>query len=111
MGKAISNLAQFEIIGRDCCNNPTKFEIWGIADLTGAETQSPGNSPGWTAESRGRGWTLLKTVERTDDGSAPFKVSLPAGLPAIRYIRIRVLQVASGDAYYSNISEISFWNR
>ncbi|SES01390.1 DUF4998 domain-containing protein [Pedobacter rhizosphaerae] len=111
MGKTISNLAQFEIIGRDCCNNPTKFEIWGIADLTGAETQSPGNSPGWTAESRGRGWTLLKTVERTDDGSAPFKVILPAGLPAMRYIRIRVLQVASGDAYYSNISEISFWNR
>ncbi len=111
MGKAIANLAQFEIIGRDCCNNPTKFEIWGIGDITGAETQSPGNSAGWTAESRGRGWTLLKTVERSDDGSAPFKVSLPEGLPAMRYIRIRVIEVASGDAYYSNISEISFWNK
>ncbi|WP_431294565.1 DUF4998 domain-containing protein [Pedobacter sp. P26] len=111
MGKAIANLAQFEIIGRDCCNNPTKFEIWGIADLTGAETQSPGNSAGWTAESKGRGWTLIKTVERSDDGSAPFKVALPDGLPAMRYIRIRVIEVASGDAYYSNISEISFWNK
>jgi hypothetical protein len=111
MGKPISNLAQFEIIGRDCCNNPTKFEIWGIADLTGAETQSPGNSPGWVAESKGRGWTLLKTVERTDDGSAPLKVALPAGLPAVRYIRIRVIEVASGDAYYSNISEVSFWSK
>jgi hypothetical protein len=111
MGKPVSNLAQFEIIGRDCCNNPTKFEIWGIADLTGAETQSPGNSAGWTAESKGRGWTLLKTVERSDDGSAPFKVSLPDGLPVVRYIRIRVIEVASGDAYYSNISEISFWNK
>ncbi len=111
MGKPIANLAQFEIIGRDCCNNPNKFEIWGIADLTGAETQSPANSPGWTAESNGRGWTLLKTVERTDDGSAPFKVSLPAGLPTVRYIRIRVISVASGDARYSNISEVSFWNK
>lgn len=111
MGKVVSNLAQFEIIGRDCCNNPTKFEIWGIADLTGAETQSPGNSPGWTAESNGRGWTLLKTVERTDDGSAPLKVAFPAGLPEVRYIRIRVIQVASGDSYYSNISELSFWSK
>ncbi|TCD25624.1 hypothetical protein EZ456_15310 [Pedobacter psychrodurus] len=111
MGKRVSNLAQFEIIGRECCNNPTQFEIWGIADLTGAETLSPGNSAGWTAESKGRGWTLLKTVERSDDGSAPFKVTLPEGLPAMRYIRIRVIKVASGNANYSNISEISFWNK
>jgi hypothetical protein len=111
MGKQVANLTQFEIIGRDCCNNPTKFEIWGIANLTGAETQSPGNSPGWTAESKGRGWTLLQTVERTDDGSAPFKVTFPDGLPTVRYIRIRVIEVASGDASYSNISEVSFWNK
>lgn len=111
MGKPVSNLTQFEIIGRDCCNNPTKFEIWGISDLTGAETQSPANSPGWTAESNGRGWKLLKTVERSDNGAAPFKVAMPDGLPAVRYIRIRVISVASGDANYSNISEISFWNK
>ncbi|MCX2476848.1 DUF4998 domain-containing protein [Pedobacter sp. MC2016-05] len=111
MGKQVANLAQFEIIGRDCCNNPTKFEIWGIADLTGAQTQSPADSPGWTAESNGRGWKLLKTVERSDDGSAPFKVAFPDGLPTVRYIRIRVISVASGDAYYSNISEVSFWNK
>lgn len=111
MGKSVTHLSQFEIIGRKCCNNPTKFEIWGISDLTGAETQSPGNSPGWTAESKGRGWTLLATVERNDDGSAPMKVSLPAGLPPVRFIRIRVLEVASGDAFYSNISEVSFWTK
>lgn len=111
MGKQVANLAQFEIIGRVDYNNPTKFEIWGISDLTGAETQSPSNSPGWTAESIGRGWKLLQTVERTDNGSAPFKVALPAGLPTVRYIRIRVLKVASGDKNYSNISEISFWNK
>jgi hypothetical protein len=111
LGKVYQNLSQFEIIGRDCCNNPVKFEIWGIADLTGATTNSPGNSAGWKAESLGRGWTLLKEVTRTDDGSAPFKVSFPDDLPAVRYIRIRVVSVASGDAYYSNISEISFWNK
>lgn len=111
MGKPIANLAQFEIIGRPSDHNPTKFEIWGIADLTGAETMSPGNSPGWTAESNGRGWKLLKTVERTDNGSAPYKVALPAGLPTVRYIRIRVIEVASKHPSYSNISEISFWNK
>ncbi|TDQ07339.1 DUF4998 domain-containing protein [Pedobacter metabolipauper] len=111
LGKVYSNMAQFEIIGRDCCNNPTKFEIWGIADLTGAVTGSPSNSPGWTAESLGRGWKLLKEVSRSDDGSAPFKVAFADGLPPVRYIRIRVLEVASGDSHYSNISEVTFWNK
>lgn len=111
MGKQVANLTQFEIIGRDCCNNPNKFEIWGIADLTGAETQSPGNSPGWTAESTGRVWKLLATVERGDDGSAPLKVALRDGLPTVRYIRIRVISVSSGNSSYSNISEVSFWNK
>jgi hypothetical protein len=111
LGKLYANLAQFEIIGRDCCNNPVKFEIWGIADLNGAATNSPSNSPGWKAESLGRGWTLLKEVSRSDDGSAPFKVKFTEGLPALRYIRIRVIEVASGDSYYSNISEVSFWNK
>jgi len=111
LGKVYANLSQFEIIGRDCCNNPIKFEIWGIADLTGAVTESPSNSPGWKAESLGRGWTLLKEVSRTDDGSAPFKVAFPDGLPPVRYIRMRIIDVASGDAYFSNISEVSFWNK
>ncbi|WP_316816537.1 DUF4998 domain-containing protein [Pedobacter nyackensis] len=109
MGKIYTGLAQFEIIGRDCCNNPTKFEIWGISSLAGAETQSPSNSAGWSQESVSKGWTLLKTVTRVDDGKAPFKVSFDENTTPVKYIRIRVLEVASGDKYFSNISEVSFW--
>lgn len=111
MGQSYAGLAQFEIIGRDCCNNPVRFEIWGINDLTNAATAAPGNNPGWKAEAEAKGWVLLKEVTRADDGVAPFKVTLPEDLPAVRYIRIRVLNVASNDANYSNISEITFWKK
>jgi hypothetical protein len=111
LGQQYSGLAQFEIIGRDCCNNPVKFEIWGISDLTNAVTLSPSNSAGWKAESLARGWKLLKEVTRSDNGQAPFKVTLDEVDGTIRYIRIRVLNVDSGDEYFSNISEVSFWRK
>lgn len=105
------NLTHVEITGRDCCNNPDKFEVWGIADITGAATTLPGNDAGWKAEAVAKGWVLLQEVTRTDDGIAPFKVGLQDGIPAVRYIRVRVLHVTSGDGNYSNISELSFWRR
>lgn len=111
LGQVYEGLAQFEIIGRDCCNNPVKFEIWGIDDLTDAATTTPSNAPGWKEESLAKGWTLLREVTRGDDGVSPFKVAFGEDAPAVRYIRIRVVAVASGDAYYSNISEITFWKR
>ncbi|WP_207534614.1 DUF4998 domain-containing protein [Desertivirga arenae] len=111
LGKPYANLSQFEIIGRDCCNNPTKFEIWGIADLTGAITTLSGNDEGWKQESQQKGWVLLKEVSRSDDGIGPYKVALGPNLPPVSYIRIRVLENASGDPNYSNISEITFWQK
>ena len=111
MGQLYSHLSHVEITGRDCCNNPDKFEIWGIADIAGAGTALPGNDPGWKAEAVAKGWTLLQEVTRTDDGISPFKFSLQDGIPAVRYIRVRVLHVTSGDGSYSNISELSFWAR
>lgn len=103
-------LTRFEEIGRTgcACHNPVKFEVWGIADITNAATTLPGNDAGWKAESIAKGWTLLKEVERSDDGMAPFKVNLLEGIPAVRYIRIRVTKTLD-DSIESHMSEISFW--
>jgi hypothetical protein len=111
MGQVYTNLSQIEETGRNCCHNPDDFEVWGIADLTGAQTTLPGNDPGWTAESIAKGWTLLKEVLRTDDGQAPFKVDLMSNPPPVRYIRIRIKHVTSNDGSYSNMSELTFWNK
>lgn len=111
MGQVYNNLSQIEETGRNCCHNPDNFEVWGIADITGAQTTLPGNDPGWKAESIAKGWTLLKEVTRTDNGQAPFKVDLMNNPPAVRYIRIRIKHVASNDGSYSNMSELTFWNK
>jgi hypothetical protein len=104
-------LSHIEVTGRNCCHNPIDFEVWGINDLNNAATALPGNDPGWKTEALSRGWKLLKEVHRSDDGSAPYKVAFGSKPPPVKYIRIRVLSVASGDANYSNLSEITFWNR
>jgi hypothetical protein len=106
----VYKLTHVEITGRDCCNNPDHFEVWGIADITNAATTLAGNDAGWKAEAQAKGWALLQEVTRTDDGKAPYKVSLQDGIPPVRYIRVRVLHVTSGDSHYSNISELSFWS-
>jgi hypothetical protein len=110
MGAVYKKLTSVEETGRDCCNNPDDFEIWGIADITNAATNLSPNDGGWEAEMQTKGWTLLKEVKRTDDGKAAFKVNFDSGLPPVRYIRIRVKHVTTGDSNYSNMSEITFWN-
>jgi len=107
---ALYQLTRFEEIGRtDCaCHNPVKFEIWGIADIANAATTLPGNDDGWKAQSIAKGWALLKEVERSDDGTAPFKVNLTEGIPPVRYIRIRVTKTRD-NSIESHMSEISFW--
>jgi hypothetical protein len=111
LGYVYENLTEFEETGRDCCNNPDHFEVWGIDDFAGAETTLPGNDAGWKDEAIARGWTLLKEVTRSDDGKAPFKVNLLEGAPPVRYIRIRVIHVTTGDSNYSNMSELTFWRK
>lgn len=108
---ALYQLTKFENIGRVNANpfhNPTKFEVWGIADASNAATTLPGNDPGWKAEALAKGWVLLKDIARTDNGTAPYKTDLLPGIPKVRYIRIRVLETIDHDQD-SHMSEISFW--
>ncbi|AXY73952.1 hypothetical protein D3H65_08130 [Paraflavitalea soli] len=108
---ALYQLTKFENIGRVNANpyhNPTKFEVWGIADITNAATTLPGSDPGWKDESLAKGWVLLKDIVRPDNGTAPYKTDLLPGIPKVRYIRIRVLETIDHDQD-SHMSEISFW--
>lgn len=109
MGRIYRHLTSIEEIGRNCCNNPDQFEVWGITDLTNAATALPSNDPGWKAEAIAKGWKLLKEVKRADDGVAPFKVDFDSNISPARYIRIRVLHNANGDNRNVNMSQISFW--
>ncbi len=110
MGKTYTNLAQIEEVGRDCCNNPDRFEVWGINDLTNATTTLRADNSGWKAEAIAKGWTLLKDVTRSDDGKNALKLDLIANPPPVRYIRIRILHTVTGSGY-SNMSELTFWNK
>ena len=108
MGKVYTNLAKVEEIGRNCCHNPVDFEIWGIADTTGAVSQLAGNDPGWKADVTAKGWTELKEVVRTDDGSAPFDATLIANPPPVRFIMVRIIQTADQSTYV-NMTQMTFW--
>ena len=111
MGKTYDNLSKIEETGRDQSHNPVDFEVWGTNDITNAATSLPGNDSGWPAEAKAKGWTLLKECVRTDNGNAPMLFDLNSNPPPVRYIRIRILKVADNDKSYSNMSEITLWNK
>ncbi|WP_316834858.1 DUF4998 domain-containing protein [Pedobacter nutrimenti] len=111
LGKVYDNLARIEETGRDCCNNPDDFEVWGIDDITNAATSLRATNSGWKDESIAKGWTLLKEVVRGDDGKNAVTADLDNNGKPIRYIRIRIKHVTTGDGNYSNMSEIRFWNK
>lgn len=111
LGKVYDNLARIEETGRDCCNNPDDFEVWGIEDITNAATSLRATNSGWKDESIAKGWTLLKEVVRGDDGKNAVTADLDNNGKPIRYIRIRIKHVTTGDGNYSNMSEIRFWNK
>lgn len=111
MGKVYNNLGMIEETGRDCCNNPDQFEVWGIADITNAVPEVDPRDGSWKAAMQAKGWTLLKDVVRTDDGVAAYKTPLVDNPPPIRYIRLRVLHNANGENSYVNMSELTFWNK
>ncbi len=108
MGAVYNNLGRVQEIGRDCCHNPVDFEVWGIADTTGAITNLPGNDPGWKNEAISKGWTLLREVIRPDDGIAPFTSDLNANPPPVRFVMVRVIKTAD-DPNAVNLSQITFW--
>ncbi len=111
LGKVYKGISAFEVAGRqDCaCHNPDKLEVWGIADIANAITTLPSDDPGWAQESVDKGWTLLTTVERNDDGIAPYRVEISPGKPPVRFIRLRILHVADDHTAESHLSEVSFW--
>lgn len=116
LGKVYDNLGRIEETGRyegsnDRYHNPLDFQVWGIADITNAATTLSSSDPGWEAEAKSKGWVLLKECLRSDDGQAPMKFDLISNPPPVRYIRIRVMKVYSGDSNYSNMSELTFWNK
>jgi hypothetical protein len=110
MGATYTNLGRIEETGRDCCNNPTKFEVWGTNDIANGVTTLRADNSGWKAEAIAKGWVLLKEVTRSDDGKAAWREELIANPPPVRYIRIRVITTATGSTY-SNMSELTFWSK
>lgn len=110
LGETYKQLTKFEEWGRtdDASHNPVDFEVWGIADTTGAIPVLLPTDPGWKDESIAKGWTLLTEVKRNDDGIAGIQADIISNPPPVRFIRIRVLHAVDGDTY-STISEISFW--
>lgn len=110
LGAVYYHLVRSQEIGRDCCHNPVDFEIWGIADTTGAATTLPGNDPGWKNESILKGWTLLKEVVRSDDGVAPITFDLIDNPPPVRFIRFRSLKSAA-DPNTINLSQLTLWDK
>ncbi|PWK80036.1 uncharacterized protein DUF5000 [Mucilaginibacter oryzae] len=110
MGAVYKGLVAIEETGRNCCHNPDDFEVWGIADITNAATSLKANDAGWAAEATAKGWKLLKSIKRNDDGSAPLKVNFDPNPPPVRYIRIRIKHNSNGEGNYTNMSELTFWN-
>jgi hypothetical protein len=110
LGQTYAKLTKFAEWGRQdgSYHNPDDFEVWGIADITGAATTLPADDPGWKAESIAKGWTLLTEVKRTDDGIGEVQVNLIDSPPPVRFIRIRVLHTVDDDTA-SHMSEVSFW--
>ncbi|HVU56248.1 MAG TPA: DUF4998 domain-containing protein, partial [Puia sp.] len=84
MHKTYNNLSRIEETGRLSNHNPLDFEVWGIADTTGAISDITPDNDGWAADMSAKGWTLLKEVVRTDDGVAPYDADLISNPPPVR---------------------------
>jgi hypothetical protein len=110
MHKAYNNISRFEESGRNCCHNPLDFEIWGIADTTGAITSLKPDDGGWAGDMTAKGWSLIKEVIRTDDGAAPYDVDINNSPIAVRFVIIRIKTTATQSGY-ANISQVTFWDK
>jgi hypothetical protein len=110
MGKVYNRLGKIEETGRNCCHNPADFEVWGIADTTGAISALTPDDAGWAADVSAKGWTMLKEVVRTDDGIAPVDADLMNNPPPVRFIIIRIKTTTDGSGYV-NMSQVTFWDK
>lgn len=78
-----------------CCQerNVKRYQLWGINDLTGAETTLVSYDPDWENESITKGWTLIHDSETPDSFEG---VTTPYGevintQEAYRYVRYRAV--------------------
>ena len=95
-----------------CCQgrNPKRFQIWGISDLTDAETTLDSNDPNWEQEMIDKGWVQLLDHETAPswNGSAEGYITNLTDNTSVRYIRYRILDNWNGEPY-SALSELTFW--
>ncbi len=110
MHKVYNNIGKMQEIGRNCCHNPTDFEVWGIADTTGAITSITPDNSGWANDMSTKGWKMLKEVTRGDDGSAPLDISIDNDPFPVRFVVIRIKKVATNENY-TNISQVTLWDK
>ncbi|MGQ8336834.1 DUF4998 domain-containing protein [Sunxiuqinia sp. A32] len=85
-------------------NNPVEVELWGIDDITNAETSGSDE-----AEFVAKGWTKLNR-SRVDSKQESFTIDLPVG-PSVRYIRYRCLETETGNERAHQITELTFWGQ
>ncbi|MGQ7867837.1 DUF4998 domain-containing protein [Sunxiuqinia sp. sy24] len=85
-------------------NNPVEFELWGIDNITNAETNGSDEN-----EFLDKGW--VKLYHSPVDPKLPgVKVELPVG-PSVRYIRYRCLGTESGNERAHQLTEMTFWGQ
>lgn len=111
LGKVYDQLTRLEEWGRQSYSktNPKKFEVWGIEDTSSSLVNMYPDETDWADSMRAKGWTLLTTVERDDDGQTGWEADIMSGPPPVRFICIRVLShIGSGDER-TQLSELTFW--
>lgn len=84
-------------------NNPTKVELWGINDISNAQTQ--GSDP---AEFEEKGWTLLFRGDVDGEFNQSVEFDVEPG-PAMRYIRYRVISSVNNSG--AQLTEMTFWGQ
>ncbi|MBK3519163.1 DUF4998 domain-containing protein [Carboxylicivirga marina] len=82
-------------------NNPTAIELWGIDDITNAETSPPDY-----ATFISKGWKLLYSETGISNALSFKEIEIPGGGPQVRYVRYRVTN-STGKA--AQATEMTFW--
>ena len=84
-------------------NNPTAIEIWGIMDISNAQTSS--SDPDEFEE---KGWQLLYQGRVNGQNNQSVEFEIPSG-PIVRYLRYRVTETVAGSG--AQLVEMTFWGQ
>ncbi|TKG95041.1 hypothetical protein EYV94_10025 [Puteibacter caeruleilacunae] len=111
-------LSKFMMAPRQgCCQsrNPKEFQLWGIADITGAETTVAPEASDWEDNSVEKGWIKLmdytngKTTDPSWKGSKESLTLDVEDQSKVRYIRFRLVDTWDEESIATALSEISFF--